>query len=296
MTIEQIYIAGFRHDVQFTRTCVASIRRWYPHIPITLIKDEFYGAYSTRDIERNFGCDVLKTEQNRFGWGFGKLEPLFLREKKRFLVLDSDIVLVGPVLARLEKLETDFVVQREEPSPEFVGTHYFDLASLRRLDPGFDFPGFTFNTGQWVGTSGLIQRADFEPWLQPGFPPRLKWPEVFKLGEQGLLNYVLQKAARTGRITLARERFMEVGNDPPVADIDLARLDENSPYRFLIHWCGLRQSTFGGMVRGDILEHFEAAYFERLRFGALRRIGFYSRLRTMQFLRSLKERSRGQRA
>lgn len=187
MRIQRIFVAGFRHDVQFTRTCVASIRHWYPRIPITLIKDRFYGDYSTHEIERNFCCEVFDSRQKSYGWGFGKFEPLFLQEKMRFLVIDSDIVLAGPVLERLQQFSEDFVVQREVPTADFVVSHYFDPARLKVLDPEFQFPGYTFNTGQWVGTSGLLREVDFDPYLHRESAPRLKQPEIFKLGEQGLL-------------------------------------------------------------------------------------------------------------
>lgn len=276
MKIDEIFVAGFKHDVQFTRTCVASIRRWHPEVRITLIKDRFYGDYATADIERHFGCGVLECGESRFGWGFGKLEPLFLPGQRRFLVLDSDIVLVGPVLDRLEAIEADFVVQHEEPTAEFVRSHYFDLERVRRVDPAFKFPGYTFNTGQWVGTTGRLRREDFAPFVA-GTPPRVTDPEMFRLGEQGLLNYVLMKQAAAGRLTLVRDRFMEVGNEPSVAAIDVQRLRTGPGYPFLIHWCGLRQAEFGAMVRGDILQHFEAAYYARLPAGRWRRKWFYFR-------------------
>ena len=143
-------------------------------------------------------------------WGFSKLAPLFLPGGQRFLVLDSDIVFAGPVLELLESHDADFIVQHEEPAPGFVASNYFDLEKLRALDPEFVFPGFTFNTGQWVGTTGLVNRADFEPVLEWTGPVRKLHPDVFKFGEQGLFNYVLMKKTGRSEITLDRVRFMRV--------------------------------------------------------------------------------------
>lgn len=276
MQIDVIFVAGFKHDVQFTRTCVASIRRWYPAVRITLIKDRFYGDYSTADIERHFSCSVLECGESRYGWGFGKLEPLFLPDRRRFLVLDSDVVLAGPVLDRLTAIDADFVVQHEEPTAEFVRSHYFDLERLRGVDPAFVFPGYTFNTGQWVGSSGKVTREDFAPFVA-GTPPHVIDPEMFRLGEQGLLNYILMKRAAAGRLTLTRDRFMEVGNEPAVAAIKVERLRAGPGYPFLIHWCGLRQPDFNMMVRGDILLYFEEAYYRRVPAGRWWRKWFYLR-------------------
>jgi hypothetical protein len=271
MKIDRIYVAGFRHDAHFTRACVASIRCWYSSIPITLIKDRFYGDYSTRDIEKYYGCDVFPSDGRVYGWGMGKLEPLFCPDAGRFLVLDSDIVFLGPVLGRLSAIAADFVVQFEDPSPEFITKNYFDLDRLRAADPDFEFPGYTFNTGQWVGTGGLISRDDLRPWLDRSNPPAIREPAIFKLGEQGLFNYIVMKAAAAGRLSVARERFMEVGDSPAVLAFDLVHGSQAQP-PFLVHWCGLRQSRFSTMVRGDLLLHFERLYYSRIPFGHLRRV------------------------
>jgi|ERR1043165_3138750 hypothetical protein len=269
MTIDYIVVAGFKHDVQFTRTCVASIRHWYPHIPIYFLKDEFYGPYDTTELERRFGVKLFPTDRKRFNWGMGKLEPLFGGPGKRFLVLDSDIVLVGPILEQLNQHNDDFVVQWEDPTPEFVASNAFDVEGLKQMDPSFDFPGFTFNTGQWVGTTGIFNRKDFEHLIEWSEPPKVLHPSIFKLGEQGLLNYFLQKQSAAGRCTLRRLRFMEVPNEALVAGIKIDRLAAKQGYPFLIHWCGLRRPRFEEMYRGDILAYFESLYYQKLAFGQL---------------------------
>src|SRR5215470_12465108 len=126
MKIDRIYIAGHRLDLHFTQCCVASIRRWYPHIPITLIKDESCGSYSTEDLKHYWNVDCFKTPRKLLGFGFGKLEALFLPTKERCLILDSDIVFVGKVLEALEHYEEDFIVASAPSPPEEVPIHYFN--------------------------------------------------------------------------------------------------------------------------------------------------------------------------
>ncbi len=268
MKIDYIIVAGYKHDLQFTRTCVASIRHWYPDIPIYLIKDEFYGPYNTSELTRLFGVKPFPTERKRFNWGMGKLETLFGGPGGRFLVLDSDIVLVGPVLEFLEKQTEDFIVQWEEPTPEFVASHAFDLDAINKMDPSFQFPGYTFNTGQWVGRTGLFKREDFNELVEWSEPPKVR-NSAFKMGEQGVLNYFLQKQTALGNCSLKRFRFMEVGNNPEVLNIKLERLAAKQGDPFLIHWCGLRRGRFSDMHRGDILQYFEQRYYEKLFLGSL---------------------------
>lgn len=285
MKIQTIYIATYRYDLPFTRACVASIREFYPDISIKLIKDYFYGAFDTREIERTFGIGVFETEYKVFGWGFSKLEPLFQEDQERYLILDSDIVFAGKVLDLLDAHEESFIVDYEAVTDAFVESHYFSSDLLARIDPDFAFPGYTFNTGQMVGTSGIFKRSDFEGlvYWEQGQPPQLSDPSVFKLGEQGLINYFLMKQAALGRISLKRLNFMEVGDTrKPIA---MGRLMEGQGYPFLIHWCGLRCESFDEMINGSILKHFSNKYYEKIPFGRLKQ---WIRPLAFQYYQSIK--------
>ncbi len=143
--IDRVYIVCHAGDINYTRPLVASIRRWYEHLPIALIKDESNGSFSTREIETAWGLDVLETDRKRFGWGWAKLEPLFEPGGKRYLILDSDILFVGPVLSNLEKHEEDFVVSPEfntEPRSDFMRSTYYDFDRLLQLDQVSNFRAF----------------------------------------------------------------------------------------------------------------------------------------------------------
>jgi hypothetical protein len=268
--IEAVYIACYRHDVRFARACVASVRHWHPDVPVFLIKDHFYGAFDTREIERCWNVGVMDTGGRSFNWGFSKLEALFLPEKKRCLVLDADVILAGPVISALERYDEDFVVQDEDSAPEFVRSHYYDIDALRALDPAFTFPGHTFNTGQLVVTTGLLRREDFDGFVRWGSPPALEHAGIFQMGEQGLLNYVLQKKAARGEVSLRRARLMEIPSHPRAAAVRLAELGPDSPHDFVIHWCGEKMPRWSQMERGDIALHFERLYYSRVPLGGLR--------------------------
>jgi hypothetical protein len=287
MKIDYVVIAGYRHDLKFSRTCIASVRHWYPDMPVYFLKDEFFGNYCVEELQNVFGVRLLPTQRRRFSWGFSKLECLFDGPPGRFLVMDSDIIMAGPILEHLGEHTEDFIVQREDPSPEFVRSHAFDLDALSRLDPDFRFPNYTFNTGQWVGTSGIFSRADFDEWVLWHEPPRLRHPGVFQMGEQGLLNYFLQRQVQNGRCSLKRLRFMEVGDETRVAGIDLARVRTGDGYPFLIHWCGLRRDSFEHMHRGDLLEFFEDEYYAKVPRGRMKKEWRKSRLGVERWCRRL---------
>jgi hypothetical protein len=268
--IDRVYIATHRADLRLTRICVASVRRWYPDIPIFLLKDEAHGAFSSREIEAMWNVQTWPTTPRRFGWGFIKLEPLFDAERHRYLMLDSDIVFLGRVIDALEQFDADFVVQEERQPPVSVPDLYFDAAKIRAsLDPALSDPAFTFNTGQYVGTSGLIAREEFGALVEWSEPRRVKHPEMFNPSDQGVLNYVVLEKLRAGAISVARTPFMKWG-EREISPFEVAALDEDSPYPYVIHWAGLKKLRMRHMLRADILRHFEAAYYRRLAFGRFR--------------------------
>lgn len=289
MKIEIIYIGCYRHDIALTRILVASIRRWYPRLPIQLIKDAYYGDFSTTEIERTCDVGVFPTGRRVFGWGFSKLEPLFVPERRRCLILDSDTLLTGPLLESLEGLEEDFVVQWEDPTPAFVRSHYFDPAALQALVPGFVFPGYTFNTGQYVATTGILKRSDFAPYVDGSDPPALRHPDLFMMGEQGLFNFVLMHKLQRRELTLRRHRIMEIPTMPVVQQIRIDDLHNQSPHRIVIHWCGLKKPRLDQMERSDLLRFFEREFYRRVRWGTCRRM---CREHGLRLTGALKERFR----
>jgi hypothetical protein len=260
MRIESIYVAGWRGDLRFTQCCIASIRRWYPTIDICLIKDYIDGDYDTADLEQAFNVRVFDGPRQHYGWGVAKLEPLFLPTRHRCLILDSDIVFAGPVLAELERTNEDFVLVMEAHAAEAIRRDYFDPEEVERRFPGYAFPGWVSNTGQFVGTTGILRREDFLPYLQRGTP--LDSP--FKSGEQGVLNFILHSKLRQKQITLRRLPFMHwpPGMKPDAIDID--RLMGGRGYPFLLHWAGPKTRPFEEMPMSPVLAYFEALYKARV--------------------------------
>jgi hypothetical protein len=211
------------------------------------------------------------TNARTFGWGFIKLEPLFDAERHRYLMLDSDIVFLGRVIDFLEQFDADFVVQEERQPPHAVPNLYFDTPSIRAsLNPTMNDPVFTFNTGQYVAMSGLIARRDFAELVEWSEPRRVKHPKMFNPSDQGVLNYVVLGKLGAGSISVARTPFMKWG-EQEMSPFEVASLDANSPYPYVIHWAGLKKLRVRHMLRADILRHFEAAYYERFAFGRVRR-------------------------
>ena len=259
--IDAVYICTCERDYHWARALVASIRHYHPEVPISLIVD---GPLDSSELQRAFEVDRLPTGERPLGFGFGKFEPLFLTKGHRFLILDADIVFLGPLLDRLATREEDFVFE-ETPIRAFqdgeIGRNYFDLEALAELDPDYHFPGWIANTGQWVGTAGLIEREEISKWMRPDWPEVLH-PEVFLCGEQGLWNYLVQRLAQDGRITIGREAFMHwCGVErlrPRIRHLVFGTPTEPA----LMHWAGAesKKPTPRRAPKGYLFARWERAY------------------------------------
>ncbi len=99
---------------------------------------------------------------------------------------------------------------------------------------------------------------------------KVRHPQIFKMGEQGVLNYVAQRKAQAGKLTLRREPFMVwPGEAAKTNHIHVADFDAEGRHQQLIHWAGLRWGrTPAQMPRSDILLHFEGIYYNGVSFGS----------------------------
>lgn len=277
MRIERVYVLCYRGDLHLVRPCVASIRRWYPEIPITLVKDTYPGAFDTGEIEHYWQVETLTPPRNRAGPGFSKLEILGQVGSERSLILDSDIVLLGKVVDQLQAYDEDFLVMgeairdqpRRSPYSDADNLRYgvYDLEALRReIDPAFVMPDFYFNTGQMVATTGILTARDFEPFVDYGDRARLKHPHVFKAWEQGLLNYLLVTLSRSGRLSLRETplaSFTINGFRQPRPD----ELGDGSAYPYVLHWATTKPRCLWHFPYADLLMHFDRLYHARIPHG-----------------------------
>ncbi len=265
MKIEVIYIPCYKSDYRLCRICVASIRYWYPDIPIVIVKDLLIGDFDTTELEQAFNVSVFPQVAKAYGWGFSKFEVFFQKEKRRFLMLDSDIVFIGPMLDILEQYNTDWIVFDEPFSQVDLLKYYFDPDKIKELDPDFNFPGYHFNTGQFVGWTGILKRSDFDQFIEWKEPRIQLHREAFTFGgEQPLLNYVLMKKEASKEMTVHKLDFMREGLHPETQSFLLDRIKKKEGYPYIIHWhdgkVGIHHPKFNGMPRADILLFFENLY------------------------------------
>lgn len=287
--IDCIYIAASTYDARFTRTCVASVRFFYPHVPIRVLVGGPLERGLADELRFYWNVCLADLPRGNYGWGFVKLQPLFGPPGERFLVLDSDTVFTGPVLELAAEHDEDFVVDDENQSPEGAKQIYYDY--VKAAEEGFPIPepAFLFNTGQWFGKSGILRREDFGGLVDWGFPPKLARPGVFKNGEQGVLNFVVNEQWRAGKIRVARIPLMRWPGHG-MHGLDTESLSKRASPALVVHWAGMKKARQQDMVGADLLAYFEQEYYRRLPAGGLRRLYAGCRDAWFQCLRSVRVR------
>lgn len=272
--IERIYVACYKYDFWQTKICVASIRKWYPLIEIYLIKDNLAGYFNTQELEKKYDVKIANYEYDRFGWGVSKFEPYFEKEKRKFLILDSDIVFLGSVIEYLDDFNQPFVVSAnyfEDCKSAMIKRTYYDIDKIQSaLDSEFSYPGYVFNTGQIVGTSGIFDKNDFNDFIEWGNPSKLRIPNILSNADQGILNYFLSKQEQKGTLEIGKGDFMIWGYHENVNDLDLDQIINGKGYPKLIHWAG-NIYNFDSMMRQDIIECYQKLYYEGVRYGSVKR-------------------------
>jgi hypothetical protein len=269
MTIERLYVICCRADVWFTRICIASIRYWYPDIPITLIKDETRKSFDTAEIEKAWNVDSRSVEERYGGWAMAHYDLLFNASERRFMFLDSDIVFVGPVLDALNEADGDIVVSGhpiaiDQAGMKALAKDYYDIEKLMKYDPDFTYPGNVFNCGAIVTGHGVFNRGSFGTLMTWDPKPRVVVDGIFQMADQGILNYVAAKLHSKGSIRLASYPFMLWSREPATAEIRLERIRNRQMPSQLIHWAGDKGRLLRRNPRTDILQFFEDEYYARL--------------------------------
>jgi hypothetical protein len=263
-----IYIAVSRYDLRFARICIASIRHFHPQATIKILAGSPLPRKFIHEVQHHWGVTMHPLPVGDYGWGFVKLEPLFGDTTENFLVLDADTVLTGPVLRNLEDRfaapdNPQFIVDKEDQPEAEVHRLYYDWKRVSTVDPTSSRPAFVFNSGQWAGRSGVLKRSDFDSWLEWTFPRRLKHPDLFMPGDQGVLNYVLNRKVAFDAIPVALIPLMKWPGDGMSGFEPEAINSGVAPVR-VVHWAGMKKPRLSSMSGGDLLAHFERAYYSHL--------------------------------
>ena len=263
-----------KKDVFLARICVASIRYYYPDISIELIKDPGNGAFDTKELEKYFTVQSIDLGIPKLGWSGAKFHYLYQQAKgKKVLILDADIVFIGPFLERLlpTVAANDYVVSFDEndiSNKEWVRNTYFDIDSIQKAYPTYTYPGYFFNAGQIFLTIGSIDENVLNEYFNVNEFPFWRNQQLFPLVDQSVYNYLLPTLSAEHKIKLGKEKFMLWAASNDLVNISLKEVIDKNLNSGLIHWAGCARIPYvRKMLRGDILAFFENAYYDNIPLG-----------------------------
>jgi hypothetical protein len=258
--VTKIVIATYKYDFWLAEICMASARYWHPDIPLSIVYDYSKGAIDFSKAQQRFGFEVIDLPIKQFGWGLSKIEYLFQAGHERVLVLDADTILLGPVLDYLAEFEETFVVSADhhtEPYAGWMRQYYYDYKALQELDPGFLFPGYSFNTGQFIATTGVLKRSDFEQLINWKEFPVIFHKPIFSCVDQGILNYLLPLKEQEQQVAIGKANFMMGIRYAAVAEVTVADQQQKRGRNFILHWAGGGNTkSLRLMQRSDLLRFF----------------------------------------
>ena len=284
--IDCIYLAACSRDARLTRICLASIRYFYPDVPIKILAGDILQPGLADEVKKYWNVDVHDLPEGDYGWGLVKLEPLFGRPGEKFLVMDVDTVMTGRFLDHAIGNDAPFIVDNEELSDADFKRLYYDWDKLAEVDSKVRSARTAFNVGQWFGTAGLVRRDELDRWVEWSLPRRLRFPDVFMGGDQGVMNYVvLQKEAYDG-LRIDRRTLMRWPGHS-LDGLDAASVAAGRAPPLVIHWAGMKKFFLSNMAGADLLTFFEKFYYTRVPLGPLQRaldIGYHLWLQVKHYV------------
>lgn len=268
--VDVIYLAACSRDARLTRICLASIRYFYPDVPIRILAGDILQRGLAGELKRHWGIEVVDLPVGDYGWGYVKLEPLFGPKGQSFMVCDVDTAFTGRVLDMRAESDAPFFVDNEQLSDADFKRLYYDWEKLAAIDPDVQSARKAFNVGQWFGTAGIVTREEFDPWLEWTLPRQQRYPDLFMGGDQGVMNYVVLKKEAFAGLRIDRAEFMRwPGHGMDDLTPEAVR-DGTAPAR-VIHWAGMKAILLRDMVGGDLLQFYEDFYYSRMPLGRIRR-------------------------
>lgn len=258
-------------DFFLTKLCVASIRFYHPDVEILLAKDELNGKFSSSILEKKFNVKRIKLQRKYFGWGSAKLHfPLdYSTSKKRYLILDSDIIFTGKLMDRLNAIDADFIVHPEvydEPFTDLVKEIFIDPEQVKTIYPEYKYPGYFFNTGQMVLTPALFDCKLLERCFNRNKYPYFTDRKIFTMVDQSVYNAILPIMFANKKIKYSLTDFMLWSGD-------FFNKDENNKIetyldgnlKFLVHYAGdIREIDLSKMNGSNLLYFFREQYEKKL--------------------------------
>jgi len=238
--VEKIYMVTHRYDLKNLIVCLASIKYWYPHIRVVVIKNENNGKFNFDFLKKDFNVSFAEETNYIFGKFYGSFEPFLSGRDERFIIVDTDIAFTGRIIDLLESRNEDFVVDYEVQPLKKIKQLYWDPNGIGNYVASYSENWFTFNNGIMLGKGDKIRTsdmADFMVWEKSKVPAMMN-DLIFPAFDMSAINVVVNKKYFGNEITVCREEIMIY--PPNYKESEAALLygikERNGKEYRIIHW------------------------------------------------------------
>ena len=243
-------------DVLFAKGTLASLRHYAKENPICLIVD---GSVDVKDLIEVYKCRTIRTQEipdSEFkalaqGNPRTKMAAHWWGPFERYVWLDSDAILWGDFVPELS-ITSDFqIFTKANPGRHKVTKEgkkafahfYFDPDQIAKYDPDFDWEiGTYFCAGAYACRRNVIP---LDLWMDVEEYRKLN-PTAIAGGDQGTLNYIVNKLGQENRLTIDYHGFQHIPVEHGQQDLAakklglLRRLPEKVENPRIIHYCGIK--------------------------------------------------------
>ena len=258
-------VACHKGDVPLLRGCLASIRYFAPDAPICLVIDT---DFNSRPFEKRYGVTAIRRRDVRhpglrqwsFGPGITKLVAFWEAPFERIFHVDADAVLWGDVRQNVPNGEWDVVFNEphEEITDYIQRTQYFDPELIFKHIEPFAWQGNPyFQAGVLCVRRGALDVGEYLRMLEG----QLAYPDVFINMDQGMLNILVFRALKSGKINAFPSHLQTVV--PVIAKGELEsrfQLRDGQPMQWgqptIVHWAGPKPYTTNPDVFSLPMDYF----------------------------------------
>ena len=240
-------VACHKGDVPLLRGCLASIRYFAPEVPICLVIDT---DFDSRPFEKRYGVTTIRRRDVRhpglrqwsFGAGITKLVAFWEAPFERIFHVDADAVLWGDVRRNIPDGDWDVVFNEpHEEITEFIQrTQYFDPNIIFKHIEPFPWQGNPyFNAGVVYLKRGALDLNEYIQMLEG----KRNYPDVFINMDQGILNILVFRALKSGKIKATQAHLQSAVPVLPKAELERRfRIENGTPVPWVqpsvVHWAG----------------------------------------------------------
>ncbi len=205
-------------DLHLARATLASIRYFMGDVPVAVIFD---GERSLEREVRTYDLQVIRKadvanaglREHSFGFGVTKMVAWWEAPFERVLYLEADTVAWGDLRQLAWSAESDALIDLPEcpVSEADVARYYFDVAQLEARFPEFDWRAHRkslMGPGTYCFRRGILSLDRYLELLDLQAEQNL-----FKGGEQGILNFMLFEASDAAQLHLEQQQYQTYAND-----------------------------------------------------------------------------------